>query len=137
MLDTWLSPLHADCSALRVVRPALDTDFTRRLALNALRRLRIAPLPALCARAAHGSPRATDCSVFSTWNSAPSTDCSVHDASRFASNSDCSLLDAFRSTPFADCSVLDAWPSMPVYGSLRTLTLCALVLLHGSLRVQH
>jgi len=35
-----------------------------------------------------------------------------------------------------DCSVLDAWPSMPVYGLLRTLTLCALVLLAGSLRRQ-
>jgi len=36
------------------------------------------------------------------------------------------MLAAFRSAPLADCSVLDAWPSMPVYGSLRTLTLCAL-----------
>jgi len=44
-----------------------------------------------------GSPRVTDCSVFSTWNSASPTNCSVHDAWRSPSFSDCSLLDASRS----------------------------------------
>jgi hypothetical protein len=73
-----------------------------------------------------GSPRATDCSVFSTWNSAPPTNCSVNDALRFTPLLDCSKLDASRPAPPTDCSVLDAWPSVPVYGLLRTLTLCAL-----------
>jgi len=35
------------------------------------------------------------------------------------------LLNASRSAPLTNCSVIDAWPSVPVYGLLRTLTLCA------------
>ena len=34
---------------------------------------------------------------------------------------------AFRSAPLTDCSVLAAWPAVPVYGLLRTLTLCSRV----------
>jgi len=45
---------------------ALPADLTRLSALGALRLLRIAPHSMPCARAGHGSPRATDCSVFST-----------------------------------------------------------------------
>jgi len=45
---------------------ALLADLTRLSTLGALRLLRIAPLSSPCARAGHGSPRATDCSVFST-----------------------------------------------------------------------
>jgi len=85
-----------------------------------LRSRRLAPV------LVRGSPRATDCSVFSTWNSAPPTNCSVNDALRFTPLLDCSKLDASRPAPPTDCSVLDAWPSVPVYGLLRTLTLCAL-----------
>jgi len=129
--------LHADCSALRIVCPVLATDFTRRLALDALRRSQIALLPPPCVRAGRGSPRVTDRSVLSTWNSAPPTDCSAYDTLRFTPLSDCSSLAVSRFAPLADCSVPDAWPSMPVYGSLRTLTLCARVLIRGFLRVQH
>jgi len=63
VLDTWLSLLRTDCSALRIVRPVLRPDLTRLASLSALRRLRITPLPTHYARAVHGSPRATDCSV--------------------------------------------------------------------------
>ena len=40
---------------------------------------------------------------------------------------DCSKCAASCSAPLTDCSVLAAWPSAPVYGLLRTLTLCARV----------
>jgi len=62
-LDTWHSLLRTDCSALHIVCPELVTDLTRCPTLGALRRLRIAPLSMPCARADHGSLRATDCSV--------------------------------------------------------------------------
>jgi hypothetical protein len=63
MLDAWRSRLHTDCSALNFVRPVQTTDLTRCSTLNALRFPRIAPRSTPCARAGHGSPRATDCSV--------------------------------------------------------------------------
>jgi hypothetical protein len=63
VLDAWLSQLHADCSALHVVRPVPVTDLTRCSTLSALCLLRIAPHSILCARAGRGSLRATDCSV--------------------------------------------------------------------------
>jgi len=63
MLDAWLSLLHADCSALHIVRPVPVTDFTRCSTLSALFLPRIAPRSILCARAGRGSLRATDCSV--------------------------------------------------------------------------
>jgi len=65
-LDTWLSQLPANCSALRFVCPAPDTDLTRRLLLDARCCLQIAPLAALCARAGHGSLRVADRSAIST-----------------------------------------------------------------------
>ena len=52
-LDTWLSPLPADCSAFRVVHPMLPTDLTRRSTLDALRRSQIAPLSTSCVRVVH------------------------------------------------------------------------------------
>jgi len=63
MLDTWLSLLRTDCSALRIVCPVMRPDLTRLASLNAPRRLRIAPLPTPCAHADRGSLRVTDCSV--------------------------------------------------------------------------
>jgi len=63
MLDAWRSPLHTDCSAFHFVRPVQTTDLTRRSTLSALRLPRIAPRSTQCARAGHGSLRATDCSV--------------------------------------------------------------------------
>jgi len=63
MLDAWLSLLHADCSALYIVRPVPVTDLTRCSTLSALLLPRIAPRLILCARAGRGSLRATDCSV--------------------------------------------------------------------------
>jgi len=63
VLDTWLSLLRTDCSALRIVRPVLRPDLTRLAPLSALCRLRIAPLSTHCARAVRGSPRSTDYSV--------------------------------------------------------------------------
>jgi len=63
MLDAWHSLLHADCSALHFVCPVQTTDLTRCSTLSALRLLRIAPRSTPCARAGHGSLRATDCSV--------------------------------------------------------------------------
>jgi len=79
LLDTWLRLLPADCSALGIFCPTPLADLTRLSALDALRFLRIAPHSTPCARAGHGSPRATNCSVFSTQNSVPCTDCSVLD----------------------------------------------------------
>jgi len=63
MLDAWRSRLHTDCSALHFVRPVQTTDLTRCSTLSALRLPRIAPRSIPCARAGHGSPRATNCSV--------------------------------------------------------------------------
>jgi len=63
MLDAWRSWLHTDCSALHFLRPMQTTDLTRCSTLSALRLLRIAPRSTPCARAGHGSPRATDRSV--------------------------------------------------------------------------
>jgi len=63
MLDAWHSPLHTDCSALRLVCPAETTDLTRCSPLSAPRLPQIAPRSSPYARAGRGSPRATDCSV--------------------------------------------------------------------------
>jgi len=101
------------------VRPVLPTDLTRRATLGALLRLRIAPHSTHCACAVGGSPRLTDYSVFSTWNSCPLTDCSVLDActlrrSRIAPRSTLCTLRRARIAPRStlgppcrstDCSV--------------------------------
>jgi hypothetical protein len=130
VLDPWRSSLPADCSAFRTSRPALATDLTRRPTLNALPRARIAPCPAHCARAARGSPRATDRSVVQHFGTPPRLRIAPHPTlGCFLPCADCSALDALHSTPLADCSVIDAWRSVTVYGSLRTLTLYALVFL--------
>jgi len=63
MLDALRSPLRSDCSALRFLRPVPASDLTRRPTLSTPRLVQIAPHSTLCARAVHGSPRATDCSV--------------------------------------------------------------------------
>jgi hypothetical protein len=134
VLDTWRPRLRVDCSTLHIVRPALAADLTRWPTLSALRRPRIAPPSAQYARAAHGSLRATDFSVVSTWNSAPRTDCSVPrhlmrlassgllQSPRLASRIACGLLrsrylafhDGLRIAPYSDTSRPRA-----VHGSLR------------------
>jgi hypothetical protein len=63
MLDAWHSLLRTNRSALRIVRPVLPTDLTRCSTLSAAPLLRIAPRSTRCARAGHGSLRATDYSV--------------------------------------------------------------------------
>jgi len=90
VLDTWRPLLRTDCSALHILRPALATDLTRCPTLHAQHCSRIAPLTTLCARAGHGSLRATDDSVVSTWNSAPPADCSAHDTWCSSPDLDCS-----------------------------------------------
>jgi len=127
VLDPWLPLLPANCSALRFVHPAASTDLTRCRPLSALLRSRIAPRSLHCARAVGGSPRLTDHSVFSTWNSGPPADCSACDTFCTVPLSDRSALDTLPCAPLPDRSALDAWPAVPVYGLLRTLTLCALV----------
>jgi len=127
VLDTWRPLLRADCSTLRILRPALAADLTRCPTLNTPRPLRIAPLTTPCARAGHGSLRATDCSVVSTWNSAPPADCSACETWYSPPVLDCSIPGVSHPVPSADCSALGTWRSMTVYGSLRTLTLRALV----------
>jgi len=70
---TRIAP-HSTSSALRWPPILLGTLHLAPCAVSRLLRCRRL-VPVLV----RGSPRATDCSVFSTWNSAPPTDCSVHD----------------------------------------------------------
>jgi hypothetical protein len=127
---TWIAP-HSTSSAPCCSPILLGSQHLAPCAVcRLLRSRRLAPV------LVRGSPRATDRSVFSTWNSAPPTNCSVYDTSRSTPLADCSSLAVSRFAPPAECSVLDAWPSVPVYGLLRTLTLCARGLSRGSLRAQ-
>ena len=102
-----------DCSAFDTLRscwPRITPRYglLRSSALGTLHRLRIAPSSTLSApRQSQIAPLSTACTLY---------------RSRFA--------------PFPDRPVLGTWLSVPVYGFLRTLTLCALRANHGSLRVQ-
>jgi len=71
------------------------------------------------------------------WNSAPLTDRSVLDTWCSSSSTDCSAFDVSHPVQPTDCSARCIWLSVPVYGLLRTLTLCAPRADHGSLRAQH
>jgi hypothetical protein len=91
-LDTWLSPLPADCSAFCFVHPMLPTDLTRRSTLDARRRLRIAPLPATCVRAVH---RIAPCSTLKALHRSR-----IAPLSMLVRHASCELL---RSPRFAPC----------------------------------
>jgi hypothetical protein len=116
----WLSPLRTDCSALCFVHPALTADLTRHSSLYAPPRLRIAPLPALCA------VPLTDCSVFDT--SEPRAAFGLLRLRHLMHHAVLRFLFARRLvsrtlTRIAPLRVLDA--SVQVYGSRRTQTLHA------------
>jgi len=117
MLDAWRSLHRADRSALHIARPVLPTDLTRCSTLSALRLLRIAPRSTRCARAGHGSLRATDCSAVQHLELCPA----------------CGLLRtrhlAFRATP--GLLLVRRLPLCAAPGSLRARRLA----LHAGLRI--
>jgi hypothetical protein len=68
---------------------------------------------------------------------APYSTLSAPRKSRIAPLSTACTLHRSRIVPFPERSVLSTWLSVPVYGFLRTLTLCAPRAKHGLLHVQH
>jgi len=127
VLDTWLSPLPADCSAFHFSPPRAAHRFDS--ARNTWRLASLADCSALdslrlcCRRITppHGLLRVQHLELLPAYGLLR-TRCLY--SSPLA---DCSALDPLHFTPCSDCSALDAWPSVPVYGLLRTLTLCARV----------
>jgi len=103
-----------DCSACDTLRPcwpriAPRYGLLRSSALGTPHRSRIAPYATLgTPRQSRIAPFLMTCTLYQSWIA-----------------------------PFPDLSVLGTWLSVPVYGFLRTLTLCALRANYGLLRVQH